>query len=215
MAAQNGDPEAMHLFQLIGAPLLAVIQAEAQAAQTSAEYIQRVGFEYSTKDRPKNADKLHAPSDVDTVRLGNMKMAKFSVDRTDAQGNLVKHDINIPVLSLFPIPMLQVKDAEFNFSVRVLTRVPLASTDEKDQTLSHDANRDFLAPERVEMKGLLAPRGSRGEQVSSMNIDVKIRMEQADMPAGLMKLMSVMDQTASAQPRVLTPEPEKEPPANV
>jgi hypothetical protein len=142
------------------------------------------------------------------VRLGDMKMAKFSVDRADAQGNAVKHDINIPVLSLFPIPMLQVKDAEFNFSVRVLTRVPLQSSDEPDKSVSHESNKDFLAPERVELKGLLAPKGAVGERATTMNIDVKIRMEQADMPAGLMKLMTLMDHSANSQPRILKEEVE-------
>ena len=45
MAVRPTDPEALHLFQLIGAPLLAVIQAEVQAAQVSADFIKRVGFD--------------------------------------------------------------------------------------------------------------------------------------------------------------------------
>jgi hypothetical protein len=210
MAAQNGDPEAMHLFQLIGAPLLAVIQAEAQAAQTSAEYIQRVGFDPKPEKKP-DLDQLHNAGNIDQVRLGPMKMASFSVDRRDADGNIQQQEVSIPVLSLFPVPMLQVKDAEFNFSVRVVTRVPLQSADDKDQTLGHDSNKDFLAPERVELKGMLAPKGAGGERLSAMNIDIKIRMEQSDMPAGLMKLMNLMDHSASSKPkRMLTEEPAPE-----
>ena len=45
MAVRLTDPEALHLYQLIGAPLLAVIQAEAQAAQVSADFISRIGFD--------------------------------------------------------------------------------------------------------------------------------------------------------------------------
>src|SRR5215471_5869357 len=205
MAAQNRDPEAMHLYQLIGAPLLAVVQAEAQAAQTSAEYIQRVGFDAKPTKNP-DTDQLQNAGNVDLVRLGGMKMATFSVDRPDADGTLRKHDISLPVLSMFPIPLLQVKDAEFSFAVRVLTRVPLQSAEEEKKDVGHDSNKDFLAPERVELKGMLAPHGSGGEKMSEMNINVKIRMEQADMPAGLMKLMNLMEHSASAQPRELKPD---------
>ena len=38
------------LYQVIGAPLLALVQAEAQSAQATARYIQEIGFENSTEN---------------------------------------------------------------------------------------------------------------------------------------------------------------------
>lgn len=211
MAVQPGDPEAMHLYQLIGAPLLAVVQAEAQAAQVSAEYIQRTGFdqpegvdESDTGAQGAKKDLLHNAGNLkNRVELGPVKMATFSVERPDSSGQVRTHEISIPVLSLFPIPLLQVKDAEFSFSIRVLTRVPLESERDDTQRSRPQTAEDFLSSQRVELKGMLAPHGTEGERQSEMNINVKVRIEQSDMPAGLMKLLNLMDGSTKSQPREL------------
>jgi hypothetical protein len=50
---------------------------------------------------------------------------------------------------------------------------------------------------------MLASHSAAGERVSEMNMNVKVRMEQADMPAGITKLLSLMDGSAKSQPREL------------
>jgi hypothetical protein len=213
MAVRHTDPEAMHLFQLIGAPLLAVVQAEAQAAQTSAEYIKRIGF-LSTAPAPASAEP--APSLQDGGSLGDLKMAEFRVDRVGADGMPRPHTVRVPVLSLFPIPLLQVKDAEFELDLRVLTRVPLGGPDEDGAVAPPvAASPDFLAPDRVELKGLLAPSSqSGGGTANQAHIKMRVRMTQSDMPAGLMHLMRLMGDSVTAAPVALTEEPRPQvPPA--
>ncbi len=61
--------------------------------------------------------------------------------------------------------------------------------------------KDYLAPELVELKGMLSPHpGTAGSQTSEMNLRVKVRMEQADIPAGLLKLLTIMDQAVTTAP---------------
>jgi hypothetical protein len=209
MAVQSGDPEAMQLYQIIGAPLLAVVQAEVQAAQVSADFIKRVGF-VSAQPQPGGVEAAHTPATgnplggdaqalQDGGRIGDLKMAEFAIRRLDpATGTSTPFIISIPVLSLFPIPLLQVKDADFDYMIRILARVPLQS-DNDDATLTGAPSKDYLAPDRVELKGLIAPANSG--QTSAMNIKVKVRMEQADIPLGLTKLFTLMDQTVAASPQ--------------
>ncbi len=226
MAFQPTDPEAMQLYQIIGAPLLAVVQAEVQAAQVSADFIRRVGFtppelpggpalpalppapkaDPSPEEQTppaQSADGQKPKAGDDNVlqfggSIGDLRMAEFSLNRLDAAGNTRPFTVKIPVLSLFPIPLLQVKDAEFEYNIRILSRSPLQNPDQEDVQTGRAPSTDYLAPDRIELKGLLAP-GS-GERTSGMNIKVKIRMEQADVPIGLTKLLSVMDQHVSAVP---------------
>src|SRR5262252_10603808 len=134
MGVHSGDAEAMHLYQLIGAPLLAVVQAEAQAAQTSADFIKRVGFTGDSADDPTKDLLQHGGN------IGDLKMAEFTLQRPDVTGKVQPVDVKIPVLSLFPVPLLQIKDAEFTFAIRILTRVPLQSSDEEDKQLAPMAN---------------------------------------------------------------------------
>ena len=74
MAVRPTDPEALHLYQLIGAPLLAVIQGEAQAAQVSADFISRIGFEKAPTPAPRPATAIEeypVPSRVFQAILGS------------------------------------------------------------------------------------------------------------------------------------------------
>jgi hypothetical protein len=198
MAVQPGDPEALQLYELIGAPILALVQAESQAAQTSADFIKRIGF-----DPGAVQDKLLQEGGP----MGGLRMAEFTMDRVGTDGVVRPHTVRVPVLSLFPIPLLQIKDAEVDFAVRVVSRVPLDSAGaamnvppEQYKPPLPATAKDYLAPSWVEFKGLLAPYPVEGQTNSEMNLRVKVRMEQADIPAGILKLLNVMDQNVTQTP---------------
>jgi len=236
MAIQPADPEALQLYQIIGAQLLAVIQAEVQAAQVSADFIKRIGFE--TRKTPSAGGEAGAAAGPqppapeaggtpegaatqggsqpaaeaakppasrektlqDGDDIGDLKMAEFSIDRMGSDGQMQPYTIRVPVLSLFPIPLLQVKQAEFEYNLRILSRMPLQPADKDHAETGHVPSKDYLSPDRIELKGMLAPSSTAGEQSSAMVIKVKISMGQADVPAGLTKLLSVADQATGATP---------------
>jgi hypothetical protein len=184
MAVRPTDPEALHLFEIIGAPLLAIVQAEAQAVQVSAEYMRRIGFgEPGEKEGAKQT--LQNGGD-----LGPLRTAKFQLDRVGPDGQAVKREVTIPVLSLFPIPLMQVKEAEVDIHVRILSRVPLAD-DVRDKGTPESMRKDFLSEDRIELKGFLSP-ASGGSATNQANLKMKIRMSQSDMPAGLTHLLALM-----------------------
>jgi hypothetical protein len=231
MAVRPNDPEALYLYQLIGAPLLAVVQAEAQATQVSAEFIKRVGFQ--PRPGAEVAPEPVTPTDSETPagylqlggEFGDLRMARFQIDRMGADGQSKPHVAQIPVLSMFPIPLLQVKHADFEFDIRILTRVPLEDlsknvSDQRRDGAGHDQQTDplgvpaqntslsmkpqrtrptidFLKNDRVELKGFLASTrgGSDGRPSLEASIKVKVRMEQSDLPAGLIHLMSMMGES--------------------
>lgn len=225
MAHNIQDREALRLYQLIGAPLLAVVQAEAQAAQVSADFIRRIGFESSSEppQAATNPDRvsgsggdsgsLEPAPDANALlqqggHLGSLKVANFSMNKTGPDGKFVAHDVHIPVLSLFPIPILQVKDAEFDFAFKIFEHEASnpdsdVSNGESKQEKTANASSvdvdDFLSSKRVELKAGLARSGQ--QQTSESQIRIKIRMEQADIPSGLIKLLQMMDQGVASTPR--------------
>jgi len=238
VAVRPTDPEALHLFQIIGAPLLAVIQAEAQAAQVSAEFIKRIGFGPAQAGAsPSSPAAPGVPADQRALQdgddLGGLRMAEFRIERRDRDGNPQPFIARVPVLSLFPIPLMQVKHADFEFDIRVLSRVPLehqtalmpdavqgpttgakdggggqqqatdtaGSAEKRDTQARPPVSADFLSPDRVELKGFLAPsRGGSESGSVDANIKVRVRMEQSDLPAGLIQLMKIMDDSVSVAP---------------
>lgn len=204
---QIGDPEALYLYQLIGAPLLAIIQAEVQAAQASADFIRRVGFDTGRKV----VDSQDASSLQDGGELGPLRIAKFSQTRIGADGKPRDVTIQIPVLSLFPIPLLQVKTADFDFGVRILSRVPLEGQKAEDAKVVGASGKlkpeDFLSPGRVELKGAVSRHADSSKTSSEMHMKVRIHMDQADVPAGLLTLLNLMGQSVTTQPKQLEQQP--------
>jgi len=209
----QSDKEALNLYQLIGAPLLAVVQAEAQAAQVSADFIQEVGFEGSST--PVNAGTANAipgntaPPPTPPMQkggpLGNLRIATFGHKVRGTDGVIRDHTMSVPVLSLFPIPLLQIKDAEFDFAIKVLDHVskgPELANREVAPSDRAPGLKEFLSQNRVELKGAIAREHTTNspQQSSEMQLKVKVRMQQADMPLGLLKLFSLMDQMIQSTP---------------
>jgi hypothetical protein len=223
----ESDKEALNLYQLIGAPLVAVVQAEAQAAQVSADFIKEIGFERAAPapsvvaapggvagpaQGAESGAKTEAVQPAESARalqeggdFGPLKMVQFTHQVRGTDGRTRTHQMDVPVLSLFPIPLLQVKDAEFDFAIRILdheTRGPNLPAGTPSERGSSSELTGFLSRSRVELKGAIArrPVASSNPRTTDMQLHVKIRMEQADMPAGLTKLLAALDHGISSTP---------------
>jgi hypothetical protein len=113
--AEQGSParpseepqrEVLSLSQLIGAPIHALVDAEAQSAMATARFIRNVGFK--------------PPEDGDLGDLGDLQMARFKSTRRGEDGEEEDFEVQIPLLTLLPIPALQIQDAELEYYVKVI-----------------------------------------------------------------------------------------------
>ncbi|MEQ9608284.1 MAG: DUF2589 domain-containing protein, partial [Kiloniellaceae bacterium] len=100
--ASGGDlPEpqsgVLSLAQLIGAPIHALVDAEAQSAMATARFVRAVGF-------TGPADGSDGMGD-----LGELQMARFTRRRRNTDGTEEDVEVQIPLLSMLPIPALQIK----------------------------------------------------------------------------------------------------------
>lgn len=191
-----GENFAHPLYQLIGAPLLALIQAESQAAQATAEFIEHVGFERVVDEESKNANK-----DENKNSLGKLKMATFANQMTGPNGELKEMRVQVPLLSLIPIPALQIKDAELEFYVKILDFSREESISKLQKSFAKETaieNDDKAADEpqlnqQIQLKAAMG-RGPSSQQSSmESQVRIKINMTQADIPAGLSKLFHIME----------------------
>ncbi len=173
---------ALSLNQLIGAPLHAMIEAESQAAQATASFIRNFGFESTGKGN--NGDDF-----------GQLRMASFRQESIGPDGRPRSMQIDVPLLSLLPIPALQIKDAQLEFFVKIVDiqraapkGVPAREVDDLPQ----------LQP--IDFKAAMGrdPASTRGRS-SEMQMKVKINVQQADVPAGLSRLFNLMEQNISAR----------------
>lgn len=168
----------MELKDLISGPLAATIDADTIAARHYLSYLMELAFESYDKD---------------TGKVGKLRMLEFNYTSQDVGGGRLQQ-VKIPLLTLVPLPLLQVKEADFDFDIQIVD----ALSADKDATFS--LKNDSSPNESKEVEGVKlrvqmaaakadASHKSSIQQSLTANMKVKVRMEQADMPGGLANLL--------------------------
>lgn len=166
------------LSDLLGAPMAAVIQAEAIAARATADFIKEVGF---TKD-----------SDASDPDFGAIKNISFTYNRLNADGSSQVASITVPLLTIVPIPSLRVAEADIELDI-ALTQ-PDQNTSGGGQVSS---GKSFGIESPLRLKGLFAKKPvssapSTGNSITG-NMNVKIKLAQAEPTIGMVQLISILD----------------------
>jgi uncharacterized protein DUF2589 len=173
------DLRTLPLFELIGAPLVAMVQAEILAARATVDYIEKVGF---------------VPG-ADPSQPGSLRMAAFRYTKLDESRQPAEFTAQVPVLSLVPIPGIQIKTAKVSFAARITDAYTEAAA--TSQT-SGGTRSSWLQPALTQYRGGLAPiaRASSGknEVKGTYELDIQVELEQMPLAPGLEKILSMMDQ---------------------
>jgi hypothetical protein len=202
-AAGGGDlPEpqsdVLSLSQLIGAPIHALVDAEAQSAMATARFVRAVGF---TGDGDGMGD------------LGDLQMARFTRRRRNADGTEEDVEVQIPLLSMLPIPALQIKDAELDYTVKIVQTEALPQRQAEVDRLIKPQDAGPLREPPATLRATFAREPRAGDRRSvDMLVKMKLRIEQADMPGGLAQLLALANETTRQTPLTPPDTPPPEPP---
>ena len=179
------------LESIFSAPLAAVIKADFMAARQFVEYIERFGFVPPPPGEPAGRE-----------YFGDLRMTSFTFDQMQ-DGRPQRRLMRVPSLSLIPLPLLHVKQAEFQYGVRVLTarRIepearPLRLLRDGDERLGERPAyewRAMLSADRSGQRPLQSPDLSPHLDA---NINVKVQVEQSGIPAGLANVLALMGEGA-------------------
>jgi hypothetical protein len=91
---------------IIAAPLTAIVDAGVIAAKATNDFIKSVGF--------------HEPKNKTGDEFGELRNISFVYTRNDAHDVPTQFRIEVPLLSIMPIPCIEVKSAEIEFSVNLV-----------------------------------------------------------------------------------------------
>lgn len=185
---------------MIGGPLVAVIKAQSQSAQTSVDFIKSVGF-----------DKNGQPTMVSF-------QYKKPVTTKDANGATVitptDYTLTVPILTMLPIPFIRVEETTVDFNAKI------TSVQESTTSTSHDLNASLSAkggwgPVSAELKVSYAfkksnTEGSKIERTYSMAVHV--RAVQDELPAGTERLLSILENNIKEVPAAASPPAPPAPP---
>lgn len=178
----------MDMKQLIAAPLIATLEADAMTTQSYINFLRTVAFEQD-----------------ENGGLGKLRTFAFQYHQSESGGKTLK-SVEIPVISLIPIPLLQIKEAMFDFDVKILDSV----TEQSEQEFSFDGDSSRTEDAKTAMRATLAPQSGKSSNTKdsslTANMKVHVVMHQADMPAGLANLLSLSAHSVSVENAEETPD---------
>ena len=162
----------LQMDQLIGAPLRAAADASTQLANSTAEFINRIGFDGDGKVR--------------TVAFGYQKR---SVNE-DGTSNLDEMKVDIPMLSIVPIPNLQIDEVNILFDMEVKQSEREESGMDLGANISGSLN---LGIAKVSVTGSISAHQSNTRSSdNSAKYHVDVRATNHGTPEGLARVLDIM-----------------------
>lgn len=190
---------------LIGGPLNAAIQAQANAAITTVDFINAVGFE---KD-------------------GKVKNMKFSVMNgpKPETGEAQMMTLEVPYLSILPIPFLRIENLDIHFKASLSQSM---ETKESDTTSTEakagaEGGGSWLGITAKMNASVSSKKDSSATRDSRYSVeytmDINVHAVQDDIPAGLAKVLNMlnesMDRQLQARPVTANPQAQQQRPPQV
>lgn len=164
---------------IIGGPLVACVEAQAQAARTSWEFIQNVGL-YTEGEEKKTVN-----VSFQFVKEGRMAQ------------------ITVPLLTIVPIPYIAINSIDINFKANISASA--ASTETENSSSSVDTSvsasarcfwaRGSMNASYSSKKDSSATKDSKYSVEYTM--DVAVHAGQDSMPAGMAKVLEMLNNSIS------------------
>ncbi len=162
----------LQMDQLIGAPLRAAADASTLLANSTADFIQRVGFD--------------GEGNVRTVSFGYQKHST----NQDGTSNLDELKVDVPMLAIVPIPNLQVDEVNILFDMEVKQSERQESSMDLGATVTGTLGFGML---RVSVTGSVSAHQSNTRSSdNSAKYHVDVRATNHGIPEGLARVLDMM-----------------------
>jgi hypothetical protein len=183
-----GQEMALPLDQLIGAPLQAVIKAQATAANTTANFITSVGMTKSGGDYVA-------------------RTVAFSFDRkkanSDGTTTTETVNLNVPFLTILPVPFIRIQQATIVFDAKVSSTT--IDTSKTSFDLSASASGGFFGFDFSLNTSFSTSSTHSNEVDRTANLHVEVIAVQDQMPAGLAKILDILQTAITDSPPAAAP----------
>jgi hypothetical protein len=185
MLGQGQELSSLDFVDIIGGPLVAVINAQAKAAITTTNFIQTFAF---TTDKPP---KLQAVTFDFSQVIGPGLDASTLKDVTTIQ---------VPLLTIIPIPYIRVEDMSINLNVQLHS--VSSNSFSNDFALSASAGGGFFVSYSVTVTDKNTYQfGSVVDDTYSLQVSVHAVQDQ--MPGGMSQVLSLFSNIIQAQANLI------------
>lgn len=181
----------INFASMIGGPLSAVIKAQAMSAETTVNFIKTVGFDKD--DQAKNI----------TFKY------KKDVELPGGKREDLDCELSVPMLTMLPIPFIRVDETNIEFNAKIVGTETYEHSSQNDFKLDVDGSyggglMGLFGGPKVNFKTSFAhqSRTMQGEKTErTYTLNVKVRAVQDHMPAGLEKLLNILENCIKEKPQ--------------
>lgn len=183
--------------QLIGGPLKAAIEAQALAAQSTIEFIQKVGFKATDV---AGTDMLFDDPSTD-ADAGELRNVTFTYTKKDATATDADFVLTVPLLSIVPIPYIRIDEMTIDFKAKLTDMVEknTSSSFQLDASTSGSYSA-FWSPVKAEFRVSSTYKTDNSQKASEKreySMDIHVRATQDEMPGGLSKILDILEDAIS------------------
>lgn len=205
---------------MLGGPLVAVIKAQAQAAISTVNFIKEVGFKkpaqpqlaggdtgttdpiYVTFKYPKELAPYQPaiPADPGDPNAQPPRPAKAAVPAVPAV--VQTQELQVPILTMLPIPYIRIDLTTIDFNAKI-NSVEYQKTDTNLKVdASLEANAGWLwGSAKLKVSTAYQKTTQQGSTVDrTYSMAVHIKAVQDEMPAGMEKLLGILENAIVARP---------------
>jgi hypothetical protein len=184
------DGKQAPLSAIVGAPLHAAIEAQANAASASVDFIRQVAFESEEGGTTRSS--------------GRVRKLVFYFEQPREEGGTQPVRVEVPLITLVPLPYVRIDELDVDFKVSVGAVEPAQGA--HAATGSPEESLDYLSPgSRVQLAAnLSSKRDSQSTRTSryavETTMDFHLHAVQDDIPSGMQHLLSVLAEAIQVQP---------------
>mmetsp|Transcript_30637 Transcript_30637/g.76881 ORF Transcript_30637/g.76881 Transcript_30637/m.76881 type:complete len:202 (+) Transcript_30637:232-837(+) len=183
MASVEGKQiAAIDFDSILAGPIVAAVEALVDAAKQTIKFIKKVGFTRNF-------------SSMTTGELGDPAMVTFQYSKTMDDGTNQLMGVEVPLLAMMHIPALSIETMTIKFNVDITSYADYS-------------NRTSATAEGASLSGFFSSSGIRSAVVKSQvnnnfgfskskdyRMKVVVEVEGDDAPAGLEKVLALMDRS--------------------
>ncbi len=199
---------------MLGGPLVAVINAQAQAAVSTVNFIKEVGFKKKTTEDAAGADTgteepiyvtFKYPKELIPYQPANPgnPSATPPVPATPAVPAVFEtQQLQVPILTMLPIPFIRIDLVTIDFNAKI-NSVEYRKT---DTSLKVDASLEAKAgwlwgSAKLKVSTAYQRTTSEGNTVDrTYSLNIHIKAVQDEMPAGMEKLLGILENAITSKP---------------
>jgi hypothetical protein len=203
---------------MIGGPLVAVINAQAQAAMSTVNFIKEVGFKKPSEEEEAGGDTtteepiyvtFKYPKELSPYIPGSPgdPTADPPVPPTDpVSAEYETQELKVPILTILPIPFIRIEDTTIDFNAKI-NSVEYRKT---DTSLRVDASLEAKAgwlwgSAKLKVSTSYQKNTQQGNTVNrTYSLAVHVRAVQDEMPAGMEKMLSILEGAITSTPASTT-----------